>query len=401
MNLTEEHWAILRLFRSKGVGPSMFYDLLAQAGCAVAAVKHFSRFKKEHIQLASLQQVKDEAALLAQKGGRFIFIGTDDYPPLLQQIDAPPPVLSAIGNVALLHRPCVAMVGMRNASFNGKQFTHDVAEHLAAAGVVVVSGMARGIDTAAHVGALKGAIPQNGRGALPLGGTIAVLAGGIDHIYPPENSKLYHTLCERGLVLSEMPLGTPPSLGHFPRRNRIVSGVSQAVCVAECAQKSGSLITARFALEQNREVLAVPGFPLDVRSSGPNGLIKQGAHVLESAADVLALLNLLPHEDRLMRPQDLFEQNDDNSVENTREYSVQNADRRTEPQAALEVMPEEEPAPCLPEEVIYALVSASPTHQNDIIRDSNLSAADAILAITQLEIAGKIYKAAGDYLLRR
>jgi DNA processing protein len=215
-------------------------------------------------------------------GVRIAAFPEPDYPPLLKHIDAPPPILYVKGDSALAARKCVAIVGSRSASGAGRQFAATLARDLGAAGVTVVSGLARGIDTAAH------------EAALPFG-TIAVVAGGVDIVYPPENAALHAELGEHGLIVSECPLGYSPRGQDFPRRNRIISGLSLGVVVVEAARQSGSLITARLAVEQNRDVFAVPGHPLDPRAAGTNNLIRSGARLITCADDVLAEL---PHDAR-------------------------------------------------------------------------------------------------------
>jgi DNA processing protein len=200
-----------------------------------------------------------------------------DFPRGLAALEAPPPMISVIGHDALLTREMIAIVGARNASALGRKLTSRLAADLGAAGLVVVSGMARGIDTAAHEGSLAS-------------GTCAVIAGGIDIVYPPENAALYERIKAEGIILSEMPLGQQPQARHFPRRNRVVSGLARGVVVVEASEGSGSLITANFALEQNREIFAVPGSPLDPRAKGTNRLIRDGAVLTETADDVLGVL---------------------------------------------------------------------------------------------------------------
>ena len=216
-------------------------------------------------------------AALASRGARLVVLGDGDYPPQLAAIEDAPAVLAVIGDAALPSRPCIAVVGSRNASLNGRALARDLARALGAAGFVVVSGLARGVDAEAHRGALAS-------------GTVAVLAGGVDVCYPRENADLYASVAERGALLSEAPPGMAPQARHFPRRNRLISGLSRGVLVVEANLRSGSLITARTAAEQGREVFAVPGSPLDPRARGCNDLIRQGATLTESAADVLAAL---------------------------------------------------------------------------------------------------------------
>lgn len=276
----------LRLIRSENVGPITFHELLRRFGRATAALEALPDLarrggRRGAIRIASRAEAEREIAELARLGARLIAICEPDYPPLLAQIDDAPPLMSARGHASLAARPVVAMVGARNASAAGVRLAREMAAQLGSAGVVVASGLARGIDTAAHRGALAS-------------GTIAVVAGGIDIFYPPENRELQQAIGEQGLLLAELPPGTEPLARHFPRRNRLVSGMARAVIVVEAAVKSGSLITARLAAEQGREVMAVPGSPLDPRARGGNDLIRNGAALVESAEDVLALLAGLP-----------------------------------------------------------------------------------------------------------
>src|SRR5204863_1413617 len=228
----------------------------------------------------SLRDVEAELAALARLGARLVCWGEPDYPAALATVEDAPPVLTVLGIPALLQMPIVAIVGARNASANGRRIASELSAGLGDAGIVVVSGMARGIDAAAHLGALHS-------------GSVAVVAGGADIVYPEENRGLYDALVERGAVVAELPLGTEPQARHFPRRNRIISGMARGVVVVEAAAKSGSLITARYALEQGREVFAVPGSPLDPRSRGANDLLRNGATLTETAEDVVNQLGPL------------------------------------------------------------------------------------------------------------
>jgi len=269
----------LRLIRSENVGPATFFALLRHFGDIAAAIEQAPELSRRGgrgraIRIAARADAEAELAALAALGGRAIAWGEPDYPAALAAIHDPPPVVEVLGHPRLLAGPCVAMVGARNASLAGRQFARALAADLAAAGMVVVSGMARGTDTAARDGALAG-------------GTVAVLAGGVDNIYPPDNEDLYRRLAAEGAVISERKLGTRPTARHFPPRNRLISGLSLGVLVVEAALRSGSLITARMALEQGREVFAVPGSPLDPRHKGTNGLLRDGAVLTEGARDVL------------------------------------------------------------------------------------------------------------------
>ncbi len=269
----------LRLFRSENVGPVIFRQLIDLYGDAATALDALPTLaerggRRAPLRVCPREEAERELEALARLGARCLFLGEDEYPTALAAIDDAPPMLAAIGHTHLLKRPALAIVGARNASINGQRFAEILARDLVAADFVIVSGLARGIDAAAHRGALDG-------------GTIAVVAGGLDIIYPRENANLHREIRNRGLLLSEMPPGTQPRARHFPRRNRIVSGLSLGVVVVEAARRSGSLTTARLAGTQGREVFAVPGSPLDPRCRGTNNLIRQGAGLVESARDVV------------------------------------------------------------------------------------------------------------------
>lgn len=276
--------ARLQLIRSDNVGPITWRELLRHFGSAAEALAALpalaAKGGRRKIAIFPKSRAERELATLAKLGGRHLFMGEDDYPAALAAVEDAPPVLLLLGNVDLLRRPAVGIVGSRNASTNGRRIARDIAAGLAAEGILVVSGMARGIDTAAHEGGLAGA-------------TAAVLAGGPDNIYPQENEALYEAIRERGAVLTESPPGLEPQARHFPRRNRIIAGLSLGVVVVEAALRSGSLITARLANEQGREVMAVPGSPLDPRCRGANDLIRNGATLVESAADVLSAVGAM------------------------------------------------------------------------------------------------------------
>jgi DNA processing protein len=266
-----ERRARLRLARSARIGPVTFHEALGHFGTAKAACRELATVSDAAI-------AREEEAL-ARLGGRFIVWGDSAYPAALAALPDAPAVLSAVGNLALLERPALAIVGARQASLAGRRFAGLLAAQLGAAGFVVASGLARGIDAAAH------------EAALPTG-TIAVLAGGIEQIYPPQNAALHAAIAEQGLLLAESPLGAPPVARAFPRRNRIVSGLSRGVLVIEAAAKSGSLITAQRAAEQGREVFVMPGSPLDARHAGSNGLIRDGAILTRDANDILGVMGL-------------------------------------------------------------------------------------------------------------
>lgn len=268
----------LRLLRSRRVGVATYRRLLTEHGSAAEALKELPIVAKSAgvNDYAICPQGVAIAELKAGQaaGARLLVENTPDYPTTLQDISDAPPLLWVLGDVSLLKRPMIALVGARNASSLGTRMAKRLAEELADEGFAVVSGLARGIDAAAHHGALKG-------------GTIAVMAGGVDVIYPAENTQLAHDIAKSGLRLSEMPMGLQPQARHFPARNRIISGLATAVVVVEAAAKSGSLITARNALDQGRDVLAVPGHPLDARAWGCNMLIRDGATLVRSSKDII------------------------------------------------------------------------------------------------------------------
>ncbi|MDQ8755056.1 DNA-processing protein DprA [Sphingosinicella sp. LHD-64] len=274
--------ARLRLIRSDNIGPVTYFQLLARFGSAQAAIDAIpdlaARGGGRAPRLAPAAQVEREIETVARLGARHLFLGQSLYPALLAELESAPPALIAKGDFSLLDRPAVAVVGARNASAAACRFARMLAQGLGDAGQVVVSGLARGIDTAAHDGALAT-------------GTIAVIAGGIDICYPPENEERQRAIAARGLLLAEQPPGTEPRARHFPYRNRIIAGLAQGTVVVEAAPKSGSLITARHATEFGREVMAVPGSPLDPRAQGCNLLIREGATLVQTAEDVIEALS--------------------------------------------------------------------------------------------------------------
>ena len=284
--------AWLRLIRTPGVGPQTFRQLVNRTGSAEAAIDALPRLAGRAGTTAavpSLTAAEDEIAALHKLGGRLVAMGEPDYPVLLGHIPSAPPILSVCGGARIDAQRTVAIVGARNASAAGKRMTEILARDLGKRGYTTVSGLARGIDAAAHTASLET-------------GTIAVLAGGMDHLYPDENIPLAHSIVEHGgMLLTEMPIGWQPRAQDFPRRNRLVSGCALGVVVVEAAKQSGSLITAHIALEQNREVFAVPGSPLDQRSEGGNHLIQQGARLITNADDIIEGLGRIdPSVDQML-----------------------------------------------------------------------------------------------------
>ena len=293
IRLTDEQrldW--LRLIRSENVGPRTFRMLLNHTGSARAALAALPDLARrggaaKSARICSRDDAAREMQAAHDLGVRLVASGEPDYPPRLQSIDDAPPLLAVRGNSAALASPMVAIVGARNASAVGVKFAERLARELGEAGFVISSGLARGIDAAAHRASLAT-------------GTVAVLAGGQDKVYPPEHAGLLESILTEGAAISEMPLGWEPRARDFPRRNRLISGLALGVVIVEAAKRSGSLITARMALEQGREVFAVPGSPLDPRSEGTNALLKQGATLVTEAADIIPVLQPI-----MGRPADL------------------------------------------------------------------------------------------------
>ncbi len=344
----------LRLARSRRVGPATFIRLLREHGSAAAALDALPRLAAEAgvggYTTASRTEIDAEWQAAQRAGARPLLLGAPDYPPLLATIPDPPPFLWSLGAPALAARPTVALVGARNASALGSRMASWLAAELGAGGFVVASGLARGIDAAAHRAALAT-------------GTIAAQAGGVDVVYPPENAALAAEIAASGLRLSEMPMGHDPRPQDFPRRNRIVSGLALGVVVIEGALRSGSLITARNALDQGREVMAVPGNPMDGRAGGCNQLIRDGAVLVRSAADIAeALASALAAP--LARP-------------------------------VLAPAPPREPAAGALASRLIGLLGPSPVPEDLLIRDLSLPAPTVAAALLDLELAGRILRHPG------
>lgn len=357
-----ERFDWLRLIRSENVGPRTFSRLLERfgsAGAALAALPDLARKggARRPLKICPKPDAEREMEATERLGARLLGTCEPGYPTWLAALDDAPPLLCVLGNPSVLARPMVAMVGARNASLNGRNFARRLAADLGRAGYVVASGMARGIDTAAHQGALAS-------------GTVAVLAGGVDVVYPPENTELWREIAGAGAVVSEMPVGTQPQASHFPRRNRIISGLSLGVVVVEANARSGSLITARFAADQGREVFAVPGSPMDPRAAGPNDLIRHGATLTESVADVTDVLG-----DLLRRP----------LAEGKR------ADFRG-PQPAEPDASEMDRARA----AVAEALGPAPVTVDEIIRQCQLSASMVSWVLLEIELAGRLERHPGN-----
>ena len=359
----------LRLARTDGVGPVAYRRLMARFGTADAALDALPGLaraggRSEAPRTPAAGEVLREFEAVAALGGRLIFLGDDIYPPLLARLEDAPAVISVLGDAALLSARAVAVVGSRNASANGQRLAEGLSAELAAAGLVVVSGLARGIDAAAHKGALK------------TGTTIACVAGGPDVVYPPEHRDLQARIAAGGAVVAEHAPGVQPQARHFPRRNRLIAGLSLGVLVVEASPRSGSLITARLAVEAGREVFAVPGSPLDPRSRGANGLIRDGAHLTETAQDVL---ETLPADGSRLRGR--------LGLSETQ-------------QAALTPPPETGAMAAVEHAAIItavlALLGPAPTAVDDLIRHCQFSGPAVLSVLLDLELAGRIETLPGN-----
>lgn len=357
----------LRLARTDAVGPITFHALLRRCGSARAAIDALPELSRRGgrvgLKPPSAADVGREVEALARIGGRIVAWCEPDYPAPLAEIEDAPPIISILGRAEVAHRPAAGMVGARNASLNGRRFARDMALGLGAAGFAVVSGLARGIDTAAHEGSLST-------------GTVAVLAGGIDIVYPPENRGLYDRIAEQGLLVAEAAFGTQPTARHFPRRNRLISGLSLGVVVVEAALRSGSLITARLAAEQGRQVLAVPGSPLDPRAQGCNRLIRGGATLVESADHVVEAL----------APQ---------AFPLPARAPTGPAPRMLEPAPPVDPV-ETETAHAEAVAQVLERLSPTPTAVDELLRDCQLSPPVVLTVLLELELAGRIERQPGN-----
>ena len=355
----DDRLAWLRLLRSRRVGVSTFFRLMREHGsgqkslAALPEIAHAAGVQEYTVCPEGVAVAEMKAAKAV--GATMVCFGDAAYPAALTDIPDPPPLLWCIGDTALMARPMVAMVGARNASSLGTRMARKLAEGLTDAGFVVVSGLARGIDTAAHLAALEG-------------GTIAVQAGGVDVIYPRENATLADDIAKTGLRLSEIAIGTQPQARHFPRRNRIISGMARAVVVVEAAARSGSLITAKNALDQGRDVLAVPGHPFDARAFGCNALLRDGATLVRSAEDVIEAIG----KEQVTQPDPVPQQppKPERSLRDTSKLHNE----------------------------ILSRLGPSPVAEDQLIRDLELPSQKVAPELLNLELDGKIIRAPGGLL---
>jgi len=354
-----ERLAWLRLARTEGIGPINFHKLVRRYGTATKAIAMLPDLMTKAganrgLAVTPAEQAEREIAATTKAGATLVCMGEPNYPPSLAEIDSAPPILCMSGNFELTSRQSVGIVGARTASANGRKMARILAHGLAEAGFLVTSGLARGIDTAAH----EAATPSR---------TAAAIAGGVDHFYPPENIDLQKAISRDGLLMTEMPLGSAPRAEHFPRRNRIISGMSRATIIVEAALRSGSLITARYANEQGREVFSVPGSPLDPRCEGSNKLIREGANILTSVDDVLQFLTA---EKSPLQSQ-LFQ-------------------RDAEP-----LLPPDQDADEATRREIIGLLSANAVDIDDLIREAQCQPEAVTAVLLELEVAGRVTRSAG------
>ena len=351
----EEAFARIRLLRSPNIGPVSYHQLLRRFGSAdkaLEALPDLAAGGKRAYRAAGESAIESEIAAVRKAGARYLFHDMADYPALLSEIEGAPPILTVRGDLELLRRPCVAMVGARNASAAAVKLAREFAAALAEEGLTVVSGLARGVDGAAH----KGALPA----------TIGVIASGIDIAYPPQHAELQEQVACEGLLVAEEPPGTEPRGNLFPKRNRIIAGIAAGTLVVEAAPKSGSLITARLAGEAGREVMAIPGSPLEPRSAGCNQLIREGAVLVQSPEDIVELLS---------------------GFDGTPRSSFREAQPDYTPDEDWE--DNAEPAD------IAGLLTMAPVAVDELVRQSGESPGAVQMALLEMEIAGLLARHAG------
>jgi DNA processing protein len=344
----------IRLIGTENVGPATFRHLVQRYGSATEAINFLPNLAEKQINIPSTAFAKEQVQKAKEQNAKILTWDDPEYPSYLKAIDSAPPVLYLKGNYNLLFNQSVAIVGSRNASLNGIKFTKDISSELGVQGFNIVSGLALGIDTAAHQGAIGT-------------GTMAVLGGGIDVIYPKENAALQKLIAENGLLVSEFSFGTPPTSHHFPRRNRIIAGLSAAVLIVEARHQSGSMITARYANDFGRDVFAVPGFPYDPRSEGPNKLIMDGAYLVRNSSDILEHLSIQMNLVKAFDPKEYF------------------------PKPGPEVI-----GIAKMKSKIIDLLSATPIQVDFIVQHTGLSPAYVWDVILELELSGKVNRHTGN-----
>ncbi len=350
-----------QLIQSQNVGPVTFFQLLSRFGSAKEAIKNLPVLaqkggQRKKISVFSKTKAKSLMQEYTDRGINVIAACEDDYPPLLRQIEDPPPLIYTIGKTVLLKKKSFAIVGMRNASVTGKKTAFNIATQLSKNNICIVSGMAKGIDTQAHLGAIDK-------------GTIAVLGSGVDVVYPKDNLNLYEMICQKGVVISELAPGTKPIAGNFPRRNRIISGICRGVLIIEALIKSGSMVTAQMAIDQNRDVFAVPSHPFDDRAAGVNKLIKDGAYLVESANDILEII-----------------QNQKLGLSD----NIQNVLQQTK------VIEFDEDLLNKLRELIFDMLTLTPIGIDIIVRECNCPVAYVNAALLELELAGRVERHYGQ-----
>lgn len=363
-NITTEYVNKIRLIRSENIGPVTFYNMLQVYGSATDAIEALPEIakrggRKKPVRIASEADTMAEIDKCQKFGAEIITIDDPDFPTLLKHIHDCPPVLTIFGQKKILNDNIISIVGSRNSSANGCRFAEGLAKSLGRSNIIIASGLARGIDTAAHKGSLATR-------------TIAAVAGGIDKIYPPENRDLFTRIAEQGAVIAEMPFGSLPKAQNFPRRNRIISGIALGTIIIEASLNSGSLITARMAIEHDREVFAVPGSPLDPRCKGTNKLIKEGAHMVEGPSDVLSQL------DGIIRKRDLL-------------LSDRIVDFKAPSTKSLSGDEISDATPYILEKI-----GCSPTNIDDIIYQTGISANTVLAVMLDLEISGRLTRHHGN-----
>ncbi|MBP1531902.1 MAG: DNA-processing protein DprA [Alphaproteobacteria bacterium] len=372
---TEDLADILQLIGTDGIGPVSFYNYVKKGGNVKNALELLRQKGKT---IYSRQSAYDEIEKAEKLKVRILTYADKEYPQNLLQLNDAPPVLYVYGNVELLnYQPAISIVGVRSASINGRKIASRIAYDLTQNNVLVVSGMARGIDAAAHKGALYA---QNQQGA-----TVAVLGTGVDEIYPLENMELYNDICRQGAVISEFALGTKAQVQNFPRRNRIIAALSSGTLVVEAGVHSGSLITANCALEQGKDIFAVPGSPLEANSAGPNFLIKEGAILTENAEDILNILSM--QSNRQMKTEQLSLALD--KVKN----NVNISEHKQEAQG-------EESKTLVKANKLIALIPYEGVDIDELLRTSNLSQADFFAELLELEFSGQIERQIGNKVVR-